>query len=583
MHGWTGRILKINLTEKRFETISLPQDIYRRFLGGKGLAGYFLARRAYLEWNAPQMPILLMTGPLAGTGAPASGNTVIASRSPLTGTVSDSSVGGALGAKLKSAGVDGIVVEGMSDAWLGIEIHNQTVRFVSASSLCGQPLSRIADQLETKGAFAAVGNAAENGVRFAAVMIDRHFSTARGGLGGCFAAKRLKYITVEGTGHVSVADNTVCKTAREDIRRLTAASSILMGEHGFFNLGTSALYDLVYSRRMMPTANFRRTVFDSAPLLNANAVRRTYGMQRFGCEGCLVQCLKNSENGMQLPDFDTLAHFTALIENRDLHTAVEAATACSEQGIDTVSAAATLACYAEIKNESLTTDRILGLLEDLGAGRGEGEILAKGSFRAARELGRPECAMTVKRLELPAFDPRGAYGMALAYATSTRGGCYANATALSHEILRKPVATDRFSFSAKARIIKIAEDQNAAVDSLVACKYLFFAASLEEYARVLSGVTGELFTATELSRIGERIVYIERITNMHFGVLGEDDTLPNRFFTEDGSSGPGFAIPRINRREFDDALSRYRRVRELLEDGTPKKEKAERLEIEWNN
>jgi aldehyde:ferredoxin oxidoreductase len=132
--------------------------------------------------------------------------------------------------------------------------------------------------------------------------------------------------------------------------------------------------------------------------------------------------------------------------------------------MDTISAGATLACYAEIENKRLTGDEILSLLTAIANGSGIGKELGKGSYEFARSKGKSEVSMSVKKLELPAYDPRGAYGMALGYAVSTRGGCHLRAYPIGNEILRKPVPTDRFTFSGKARIVKIAEDANAIID-----------------------------------------------------------------------------------------------------------------------
>ncbi len=583
MYGWTGKILKIDVGSQATQTLSLSSDIYEKFIGGKGLAGYFLSECVNLDWDHPQMPILMMTGPLVGTKAPASGFMTIASRSPLTRTVGDNSVGGKLGHQIKFAGYDGIIVTGRAEEWIGIEIDNNIVSFASASHLYDLMLSDIAKSLEDKGAFAGIGKAAHNGVLFASVMVDRHYSADRGGLGLNFASKKLKYITVKGTGKTSVADDAILSTAREDVFRLASASSILMGENGFSNMGTPALYDLMHSRRMMPTANFRRTWFEAAPSLNASTMRRTYETKKMGCKGCHILCKKKGSSGEQIPEFETLSHFTALIENSDLQTVIDANTLCNEYGMDTITAASTLACYAEIRNEQFTPSRIIDLLSQMGEAEGEGEGLALGSLRLAQELGVPELSMSVKGMELPAYDPRGAYGMALAYSTSTRGGCHLRAYPIGHEILRKPVATDRFSFSGKARIVKISEDKNALIDSVAACKFVFFAASFEEYARAFTGVTGVAMTATDLSLIGERIYYNDRILNAHWGFTAKDDDLPPRFFNEDGSSGPSFKVPRIDRTAFLDTMSRYRRVRGLDDNGMPLKQKATELGLQWND
>jgi aldehyde:ferredoxin oxidoreductase len=175
--------------------------------------------------------------------------------------------------------------------------------------------------------------------------------------------------------------------------------------------------------------------------------------------------------------------------------------------------------------------------------------------------------MSVKGLELPAYDPRGAYGMALAYCTSNRGGCHLRAYPISHEILRKPVATDRFSFAGKARIIKIAEDTNATIDSLVACKFSFFGASLEEYGELLSATTGCEYDPQHLKSIGERIYLTERFYNQQNGFTAAADQLPERFFVEPGSSGEGIEVPPIDRQRFAEEMDKYYRMRGLTPEG----------------
>jgi aldehyde:ferredoxin oxidoreductase len=248
--------------------------------------------------------------------------------------------------------------------------------------------------------------------------------------------------------------------------------------------------------------------------------------------------------------------------------------------MDTISAAATLSCFSEIHRIRLTPAMIKDLLIKTGYSRDEGSELKIGSRRYAELKGKPEASITVKGQELPAYDPRGAYGMALGYAMSTRGGCHLRAYPISHEILRKPVSTDRFSFSGKARIIKLNEDLNAVIDSLTACKFIFFAASLEEYARAYSGVTGMTTTAQDLMKAGERIVYNERIMNSLNGFTAEDDDLPGLFFREEGSSGNGIEIKQLERGEFLEARKKYYQVRGLDIKGMPREEKIKELGLD---
>ncbi|MCF6179089.1 MAG: aldehyde ferredoxin oxidoreductase family protein [Geopsychrobacter sp.] len=582
MHGWCGKILRVNLGDQTTDELRLDPQIYARNLGGKGLAGELLFEHFQRRWDDPQMPLVLMTGPLNNTSSPTSGRMTVMSRSPLTGTICDASVGGKMGTMLKRAGYDGIILSGKSRSWSGLLISESGVSFTDATQLNGLGISDIHTHLQAapgmgKAAHAMIGPAAEQGVRYAAIVFDGHYFAGRGGLGLVMAEKKLKYISVAGQQKTAVFDSEELKGAQEEIYRLVAASPILTGDLGISNYGTGALYDLMRSRRMMPTANFRQTYFEPSAAMNAAAYKKRYKTKKFGCAGCHILCKKVGAKGEIIPEFETMSHFSALIGNPDLDAVVEANRICNEAGMDTISAGVTLATYAEISGQELGPEKLLKLLADIAAGRGEGAALGQGSLHFATEAGCPEVAMVSKGMEFPAYDPRGAQGMALAYATSTRGGCHLRAYPISHEILRKPVATDRFSLSGKARIIKISEDMNAVVDSLTACKFLFFAASLEEYARALYAVTGMQTSAQQLLTIGERIYYRERIMNARNGFSAKDDDIPLRFFEQSGSSSETIQIAPVNRQEFLQERAAYYRIRGLDENGLPTAEKCAAL------
>ncbi|MFO7966882.1 MAG: aldehyde ferredoxin oxidoreductase family protein [Archaeoglobaceae archaeon] len=583
MYGWRGKILKIDLTDQKHSIIEPEKEIYHKFIGGRGLAGYYLGDKITLNWDDPQIPLLFFTGPLNNTSSPTSGRMTVMSKSPLTGTVGDSSVGGSLANSIKKAGWDGIIVTGKSSHPCGMEINGSTVHFTDAGPLKDKTVNHINLALKGKGSTAVIGPAAEHGVIYSGIVMDGHFFAGRNGLGLSMASKNLKYLTVKGEENTEVYDPQELKAAREEIFRLAAASPALMGELGLSKFGTGALYDLMHTRRMMPTDNFRKTHFPPASSMNAQAFNHKYRPKKTGCKGCHILCKRRMKDGQAIPEFETMSHFSALLENSDIDTVKEANRICNEVGMDTISAGATLACYAETRGEKLSPDEILDLLHDIAWSRGEGKKLAEGAYRYARSIERPERAMTVKKQEMSAYDPRGAYGMALAYATSTRGACHLRAYPISYEILRKPVATDRFTFSGKARIVKTNEDMNAVIDSLTACKFLFFGATLEEFSRAYTAVTGVPSSAQDLLRAGERIYYNERIMNYLNGFTAEDDDLPARFFSEPGSSGNNIDIPPIDRKEFCETRERYYRIRGLDENGLPLQQKARELGLEWKS
>jgi len=567
MYGWHGTLLKVDLTTGTSCREEIPRQLLEEYLGGRGL-GVRLMRDYYqLDPFNPAMPLIFAVGPLCGTPAPTSARLSVISRSPLTGTIYDCSAGGRFAWRLKATGVDALFITGCSHRPVILSVAPDKVEIIPALQLWGCDLPTTFAELEELGSVAAIGPAGENGVLFANIMMGEGNSVGRGGMGAVMGSKNLKAITVNGDHKTAIADPVLFDKARQDVMRLFKASPVIFGPLGISEFGTPVLVDLMAQRRMAPTENFRKTYFEHSSNYSGPTIKEVCGARKDGCYGCPIQCKKSSASGKALPEYETASHFGALNNIDVLQSIVKANDLCNELGMDTITAAATLSAWGEIRGEFPTAEEIPRLLHDIAERKGEGELLSLGSRRLAEKLGRPDLSMSVKSLELPAYDPRGAYGMALAYCTSNRGGCHLRAYPISHEILRKPVPTDRFSFSGKARIISIAEDTNAAVDSLVACKFAFFGASLEEYAELLTAVTGIDYSPQRLKEIGRRIVLTERFYNCANGFSRKDDMLPERFFTEPGSSGDGIDIHPLDSVRFEEELDKYYRIRGLNADG----------------
>jgi aldehyde:ferredoxin oxidoreductase len=568
MNGWTGRMLSVDLSTGIITTDEIPRELLYNYLGGRGLGVRFMRDSYRLDPFDPAMPLIFAVGPLCGTSAPTAARLSVVSRSPLTGTIYDCSAGGRFAWRLKAAGYDLLMIVGESPRPVTLIISESGAELASADHLWGKTVPETVATLERGGSVAAIGPAGENGVLFANIMMGEGNSVGRGGLGAVMGRKWLKAVVVNGSRKTDIAGPERFETARADVMRLFRASPVIFGELGLAEYGTPALVDLMKQRRMAPTENFRRTWFAESDRYSGPALRKAYASVKDGCYGCPIQCKKSTPEGEHLPEYETVSHFGALNGITDLHAIVEANTLCNELGLDTVSAAATIAAWGEARGRFPEAGELAEILRSIALRRGDGDLLALGSRRVAETMGRPELSMSVKSLELPAYDPRGAYGMALAYCTSNRGGCHLSAYPISHEILRKPVATDRFSFSGKARIIAIAEDTNAAVDSLVACKFSFFGATLEEYAELLSAATGMEYPPQRLHEIGNRIYLTERFYNCANGFDSTNDQLPERFFTEEGSSGDGIEIPPLDRERFAEELQKYYRIRGLTPKGT---------------
>ena len=561
-------MLHVDLARGRCLRGEIPEELLRAYLGGRGLGVRLMRDYFTLDPFDPDLPLIFAVGPLCGTASPTSARLAAVSRSPLTETIYDCSAGGRFAWRLKASGVDALLVTGRSPEPVLLALDGERAELLPARALWGKGIRETVASLEGRGSVAAIGPAGENGVLFANIMMGEGNSIGRGGLGAVMGAKLLKAIVVNGSGETQVADRERFEAARGDVMRLFRASPVIFGELGIAEYGTPALVDLMAQRRMAPTENFSATFFAASGNYSGPSIRRECGARKDGCYGCPIQCKKSSREGEPLPEYETVNHFGALNGISDLKAIVKANTLCNELGMDTISAAATLSAFGEARGRFPLAEELPALLADTAYRRAEGELLSLGSRRVAERLGRPELSMSVKSLELPAYDPRGAYGMALAYATSNRGGCHLRAYPISHEILRKPVPTDRFSFSGKARIIKIAEDVNAAVDSLVACKFAFFGATLEEYGELLSAATGVDYGPESLKAIGERIYLTERFYNCANGFGVAEDTLPERFFREAGTAGEGIEVPPIERARFREELQKYYRIRGLTPEGT---------------
>lgn len=561
MNAWRGQLLFVDLSSRTIRTEAVPEETLKSYLGGRGLGVSLMKDYITLDPFDSRMPMIFAVGPLCGTPAPTSSRMSVVSRSPLTKTIFDSSVGGTFPLKLKAAGYDAVMIVGKATSPVYIEITEERVELKDASALWGRGCGEVNHALGTTAAVACIGPAGERLVRIANIMVGSANAVGRGGLGAVMGAKNLKALVVSGAKKTSIADPAKFKKAQDDVMRLLRASPVVMGELGLTEYGTAALVDIVDQRRMAPTENFKKTYFPQAHAYSGPNLRKEFGSKKEGCVGCPIQCKKVTSCGRPMPEYETLSHFGALNANSDAESIIKANLLCNNLGLDSISTAATLAAFGEARGAFLSPDELLDMVRKIAYREGEGDALAEGSKRYGESIGKPQISMSVKGLELPAYDPRGSYGMALAYGTSNRGGCHLRAYPISQEILRKPVATDRFSFDGKARLIKIAEDTNAVVDSLAVCKFAFLGASLEEFAQMLAAATSVEYTCQGLMEIGEKIIALERSYNAGNGFGEKDDVLPDRFFAEPGSSGEGIDVPPVDRKRFQEELERYYRIR----------------------
>ena len=569
------RGLRLDLSRRTCSEEALSADVARAYLGGRGLGAYLALRERLFEVEplAPENLLIFAPGPLTGTGAPASGRYSVTSRSPLTGTVFDGNSGGNFGNALRRLGWDYLIVTGALDepgyVTIGLGAAGPAASPAAPGPIepldgAGGALLRPAAglwgadvpatlgrlrELHPKSEAAVIGPAGERGVLFASIVNNRGRSIGRGGLGAVMGAKRLKALVLDGRGERKppVADPERLSFIVYEAEKLLKANPITSTALPEF--GTSVLVNVLDQAGALPTRNHREGRFEGAAAISGEALKRDHVQRRSACRGCIIGCARRSTAGGESgegPEYESIWAFGAECGVSDLTAIVQANYACNRAGMDTITMGVTIACAMELTDLGLLPGgprfgdarAIIALAEATAAGEGLGAELGLGSARFAALRGRPELSMSVKRLEMPAYDPRGMKAQGLAYATSNRGGCHLRANMLGPEILGVPKMVDRFATLGKAGLLINLQNLNAVLDSLSVCKFTAFAMKEDYYARQLSAVWGETVEPQELLQLGERIWNAERLFNLAAGFTRADDTLPPRLLHEPVPAGP---------------------------------------------
>ncbi|MFA4965780.1 MAG: aldehyde ferredoxin oxidoreductase family protein, partial [Thermoleophilia bacterium] len=548
------RGLRVDLGARTWDEDELSADVAKAFLGGRGLGAYLALRERLYEVEplSPENLLIFAPGPLTGSGAPASGRYSVTSRSPLTRTVFDGNSGGNWGNAFRRLGYDYLVLGGALDAPGYVSVSGDGVRWHDAAGIWGQDvpssLARLRE-LHPESEAAVIGPAGERGILFASIVNNRGRSIGRGGLGAVMGAKRLKAVVVAGHGahRPAVADPERLDFIVYEAEKLLKSNPIT--SQALPEFGTSVLVNVLNQAGALPTRNYRESQFERAADISGEMLKREHVQKRAACRGCVIGCARRTTAGGQSgegPEYESIWALGADCGVGDLTAIVQANYACNRAGMDTITMGSTIACAMELTEEGLLPGgprfgdaaAVVALAEATAAGQGLGEELAEGSARFAARHGRPELSMSVKGMEMPAYDPRGMKAQGLAYATSNRGGCHLRANMLGPEILGVPKMVDRFATLGKAGLLINIQNLNAVLDSLSVCKFTAFAMKEDYYARLLSAVWGETVEPQELLLLGERIWTAERLFNLAAGFTRAADSLPARLLHEPVPAGP---------------------------------------------
>lgn len=605
--GWTGKLLRVDLTRGTHAVESIPEAWLRDYIGGRGVADRYLWEEMdpAVEALAPANKLIFATGPLTGTPVSCGARYMVVTKGPLTGAITTSNSGGHWGPELKFAGYDLVILEGKAPRPVVLVIYDDDVSLRDAGAFWGKTTSETEDGLREElglpqARIACIGPAGEKLVRFACIINDKHRAAGRSGVGAVMGSKNLKAIVVRGTKGIPIARPAEFLKANWAMRQKMAASP---GRQGLTELGTASTIDLTNAFGACPTRNFETGQFEHAEAINGNAIKDTRMVTNKACFACTIACgrvtrlpgeiadkylvnmhPRNWRTAGEGPEYEAAWALGADCGVGDLDAVIKANWLCNDLGLDPISMGATLAAAMELYERGVLTDKDVELPLKFGSGaalvrmteatayrEGFGHELAEGSKRMGDKYEHPEVFMGVKGQEFPAYDPRGFQGMGIAYATCNRGACHLRAWTPAFESSGKvsPHATE-----GKSEWVADEQNRTTAHDATGICLFTGFAsAGLDDLAACTASATGIPFTADDFVRIGERTWNLERLWNLKAGLTAKDDTLPKRLLEQGHRSGPAKGVTV----QLEPMLQTYYRSRGWDAEGVPTREKLQEL------
>lgn len=600
--GYHNKLLRINLTGHTYKTEEIPEDILLKYIGGRGLGVKLLFDElpAKIDPLSPENKLLFVTAPLHGSNAATASRFSVVCKSPLTGGIGETNSGGHFGVDLKNTGYDVLILEGKSEKPCYIFIDGETIKIKEAQHLWGKTTDVTTDILieetDPKAGVACIGPAGEKGALISSIVNEKGHHSGRTGVGAVMGSKNLKAIVVKGSVETPYANEETLKDAKKEWQTFIGEAPLT--KNALKEYGTPALVNIINSRGGFPTKNFQEGYFANAESISGETIKELYYVRSQPCKACPIGCAhltRTPEREGKGPEFETVWSLGAACFVHDLEKITNANYNCNEYGIDTISVGNTIACAMEMSEKGYFDDKtydlirksigrdlkfgdadaMLKLTELAGKCEGFGELIAMGSYRLASKFGHPEIAMQVKGLELPAYDPRGFYGMSLSLSTSNRGGCHLKAYLVSTEALSSPFEIDRFSEKGKPGLAKLYQDLIATIDSMGVCIFTSFALNPIHYANMVSAITGVKMDSNALLKIGERIWNLEKLFNLREGLTRKDDTLPPRLMNETFVAGHSKGI-KVN---LEPLLDRYYSIRGWNEEGIPSDDKLKELDL----
>jgi aldehyde:ferredoxin oxidoreductase len=615
--AFAGRILEIDLTAGKWKLLPYPEDLQWKYLSGRGFNVQYLYNNMPPDADplGPENILILSGGLLTGTAAPASTRLHVNARSPLTGLLGSSNVGGNFGARLRSSGIQSLIIRGKSPEPVYIWIDGDRVEIRNAKNIWGLDTWQTDDYLKKwlgseKLEIMTIGPAGENGTLFGCIMTDRDHAAGRTGMGTVMGSKNLKAIVVK-----EPKDKTLFRTGEnghEAIKRYIWQMKHSPHYRDVKKHGGAGYVTWADDLGILATRNFRQNTFDEAGQIDGKNLEKNITRTR-GCYRCPVRCkaeLKFDEGKLKgkkavRPEFEPMLSLGSRCGLTDLDTLVYLDNLCTRLGMDSISAGGVLAFAMDLFERGILTLEDTGGL-DLSWGNGEamealikqmaysegfGGILAKGVRRAAQIIGHgaEDYAPHVKGLEIAGYHPANIMGTALGYTVSNRGADFSDVYATLEykwmpdekiEEFSLPKTIDLNSIHGKAALVRQCMIVGMVMDCLGLCKVpslcLICNYDLVAEAELVSELAGQPVSVRDLFYAGERILNLERLLNYRFGASRADDRLPDMFFEKEYNAGRQPSKPH---EWMEPMIHEFYAVMGWDDNGQPTEKKLEQLDL----
>jgi aldehyde:ferredoxin oxidoreductase len=629
--SYHGKVLHVDLTQRTCSTETPPDEFYRKYGGGSGMGVYYLLKGLPRGIDPLSEDNILTVFLSVLTGLPISGlsRMTVTAKSPLTGAIGDSQAGGFFPARMKNAGVDGLVIRGKSPTPVYLLIKDGTVEFRDASHLWGKITGEvdaaIKEELgDEKADIMQIGPGGENLVRFAAIMNMSNRANGRTGMGAVMGSKNLKAIVVQGNQKVEAVDKEKLRKMNiEGTRRIKDTPGI----DSYQKYGTAGDIPVQQLTGGLPSRNFNEGQFVDFEAISGEVVAETILKDTDTCFACTVRCKRVVEtefHGEKVlpvyggPEYESTATLGTYCGVGDIHAISLANQICNQYGLDTISCGATIAFAMECFENGLLTmedtdgidlhfgnaESMVKMVEMIGKRQGFGNTLAEGSERVARIIGKnaDQFLLTAKGQELPAHMPQAKKAMGIIYAVNPFGADHESS---EHDPSIEDGVADEQSIrrmaelglvalqppgsfnEEKARMVAVTQKVYSAMDSFALCAFVwgigFQLYGPLDMVAMIYAATGWDMTLDELLLIGERRINMMRAFNSREGFTRNNDTLPKKLFHPLGGTGPTVG-EKYTLDQFENVKEKYYSFMGWdLKTGNPSRRKLDSLELDFIN